>query len=665
MTKKADLTVHDAPPTERIEKEDDLKVGQWYWITETIEEGWDDEKDEPLSVREVRRLTCVTAVGSNFVKLRGLDDDHNGYTSWRIHFDNFDDECTRELDPDTVIAAHVEKHRHAVNVLMDKVKQLTSRLGIIPKGELAEESEGPSNALVVAHGTKDIKAHKKALIKAKEKTLPDLFKQIEKEHKRMAAWMKGQLIPMQAQSSILEKKTEVIEDRIFTVELYAGLVERLVLIRKGKPASNEDKVHLYQRRHYMDEECLADYEAGGMDYKNIRGFDKWLLKRGHWKRLLPSPRCVVAFQIRRKRKEREGISYSDFVRIRAEEEADEQTFLYIRNGFQVYRLNTAIDFGEELFPDREQSAILGEGNLWMETSWREVKKVIGQHEYEEILADREERMERWREEVRKWKEKQKKKKKKEDRFWAPSEPHFSSKWVPCTPDSVYYDDAMKLIARQAIEHNRVAVVLQGLLDRSPAFQPHPPWQLWTPEGFSNGIELVYDTTRVLEPGDAPDFEAYRAKLNESLKKGSLTVGQEDLWGRTEADKEYSRQCVDWRVKRPYYWKHFEPFGNPGPGLIAKVARLGKKGQCTYEWERERKRYKWGADPTITTRFTCSSSHILNVDAYTPGDFKIFFADHRTRQDYLKWAPLLLAAEDHKAKKSKKRKGRKLKYEDSD
>ena len=32
-------------------------------------------------------------------------------------------------------------------------------------------------------------------------------------------------------------------------------------------------------------------------------------------------------------------------------------------------------------------------------------------------------------------------------------------------------------------------------------------------------------------------------------------------------------------------------------------------------------------------------------AYTPGDYRQFFADPRTRAEYLKWAPLLLEAEE--------------------
>ncbi len=44
--------------------------------------------------------------------------------------------------------------------------------------------------------------------------------------------------------------------------------------------------------------------------------------------------------------------------------------------------------------------------------------------------------------------------------------------------------------------------------------------------------------------------------------------------------------------------------------------------------------------------------LFNVDAYTPGDYKQFFEDPRTRAEYLKWAPFLLTAEDYHAGKRK-------------
>jgi hypothetical protein len=61
------------------------------------------------------------------------------------------------------------------------------------------------------------------------------------------------------------------------------------------------------------------------------------------------------------------------------------------------------------------------------------------------------------------------------------------------------------------------------------------------------------------------------------------------------------------------------------------------------------------DPShIRCHFRCRSNAVLNVSAYKAGDFKIFYADPRTRAEYLKWAPLLLAAEDYVAGKKDKK-----------
>jgi hypothetical protein len=47
----------------------------------------------------------------------------------------------------------------------------------------------------------------------------------------------------------------------------------------------------------------------------------------------------------------------------------------------------------------------------------------------------------------------------------------------------------------------------------------------------------------------------------------------------------------------------------------------------------------------------TADRLLNLDTYQPGDYKQFYADPRTRADYLEWAPYLLRAEDFKAGKT--------------
>src|SRR4029077_3975644 len=192
----------------------------------------------------------------------------------------------------------------------------------------------------------------------------ELFKQVRAQHEEMARWMKAELIPASAELSAAEEVTEVIEDKIHTVELYAGLQEELVQVREGAPAEASTKVHLMQRRHYMDEECLLRYEAGGMSFDHIKDFDKWLGRDEHFRRIFPHDRTIVAFRVRRWSRQTDDASVEAFIRLYFENQANKRTFLYIRNGEQLWRMETDVEFEDELFPNREDSELLGDDELW-------------------------------------------------------------------------------------------------------------------------------------------------------------------------------------------------------------------------------------------------------------------------------------------------------------
>ena len=648
----------NSPPTDRIDPDDDrLKVGDWYWLKQTerrlvgggegdeVDDDYDPDEEEWEEVEVDPVLSCIVRLGSNYAKLKSV-----GGSSWRVHFDTFHEECTPEHAPDPIIDGKIGRYQEEVRSLMNEVKQLTAGLGITTSA-LPDNSESPSQALAVASGTDDIKKHKDALIKAKEKTLPELFDKIEEAHGEMAEWMKAKLIPMEAEAYILRKSTDVIADRIFTVELYAGLCEEVAQLTEGEPAAPGTKLHVYQRRHYMDEECLAQYESGGMDFNSLGEFNRWFTRKDNRTRLLPSERCVVAFRIRRTDKSRTASSIAGLLAMFMETEADKQTYLYMRNGERTYLMKTSIDFGEQLFPDKDHSILLGGEKLWMNRFGHRVDNIVTEAQYLGLMDDyRKERAEYEAADARWTAATEKERSAHADSqgvmMWpghGPQEPEYE----PFDQDSLYYDDTAAQIAQTAKDHNRVAVVLQGLLDRSPVFHPHPPWKLWTPEGFKAGIELVYDDSRALTDGDPPDFKAYRSKLAESIEKGTLTIGQEDLWERAMAERENQRRC------REYSMTHFTPYGDPGPGLIAEVVKTTRTGKATFGWERERKTYNYYNNSPLPTKFTCSMNSLLNVDAYKEGDFKVFFADPRTRARYLQWAPQLLAAEDYVVKQRKK------------
>jgi len=659
----ASLVVSSPPAgssAERVDPDDDRPaVGSWWWVTEAEGEGGRGGPDYDRPGRQW--LACVVELGSNYAKLEGVR------LRKRISLDDFHGACRSELNPREFIDARIDRHRGEVRKLMGKIRDLCHRLGV-PMRQSLPIQESSSTALAVAHGVDDVKKYNRALVRAKEKTLPELFARVKEQHQQMAMWMKAELIPAQAELEAAKEVTTVIEGKIHLVELYAGLQEELVQVREGDPAALGTKIHLMQRMHFMDEECLARYEAGGMDFEDVDEFDAWLARDRNFGRLLPHDRCIVAFRIRRRGKE-----YGDlnpFISF-AFNQLNKKTFLYIRNGRQLWRMHTSIEFDEGLFPKREDEDLLGDQELWIradEYDLRHSHGIITRRQRDEMIDRHRARRAFLAQKLWQWHRAG-----KPSETWLctavsddydyehkPGEQYAQTgrpdRWEHdirrcgadeyelLTPDNIYYDDAMRRVRDAALEHNRVAVIVQGLLDRSTCLHPHPPWRIWTPEGFAAGVELVYDTSRAISPGEAPDFEGYRAQLNKGLRAGCHTIGQRAAWNKY-MEKLYGDKA----------WRHEGRHGS-GPENIDRVHHMKRDGSCEFRWTRHRVKAKWVDHPTkpgylraeypeIEVKWRCAARHLTCVDAYTPGDFHLFYDDPRVRADYLRWAPILLACED--------------------
>lgn len=632
---RQDEMVHVPVPVADVdaeEREEDFpQVGDWYWIP--------DEK------KSIRYLACVTHVGSNHVKLEAP----GGYT-WRILFDDLDD-YEQELHPEARIEEHIEHHRNNVNRLMGRVREITALLGVGQRKRIGDGASAETKALARLGSGTAVGEYKTALVLAKETTLPKLFGEIKDENEALARWMTAKVLPLKAQAEGLKGLVNEIDGRILNVELYAGLTEQVGVVAEGAPAPNDTPIHLMQRRCYMDEECLAEYRTGGMEFDGIHAFDRWLAEPVNRDRLLPFPRCIVAFRVRREKKER-GPAYniSDFITFSNMAEADKSTFLYIRNGEQIHWLETKIDFGPKLFPDTEQDKLSGEEPLWAKMFGNRVEQIITQGHYDDLVREHAEYEAKFKTESAAWKKLSKEEQKGKSAPYYGFNRDPSHEYKPYSPDNVHYDDIKAHIGKEIEHHNRIVLILQGLLDRSQVLHPHPPWRLWIPAEFERALVLVHDESRALVAGPPPDFEAFRARLNTTLKAGCITVGQDIRWEMAEAEKENDRRHRDWRNRGRYDSPEIEryaPYGNPGPGRLA-IVKTFRVGRCKYTWEKSRERRSWDKEDLVPVRFTTDAKNVLNVSAYKPGDFKQFFADPRTRADYLKWAPFLLEAEEYHA-----------------
>lgn len=633
-----------------------LAVGQWYWVKDT-RRTWNKSTEEHDEL-EYEWLGCAMFIGSNFVEVQHPSSDRNPGGTMRVHFDNCWKVLRHEPNPDPVIRGKIAYFQAEVTGHLESIKAITARLGVANTGALADRSAGAGaasdGALVVMSGQSDIKGYQAALVRASSEELPALFEAVKKANGEVARWMSAGTLPMLAMSGGLHSVIDEIKGRIFNVSLYAGLTEEVVSCCGGEPAAFHEKLHVMQRRLYIDEECLLNYRHGGMEFRHIEEFDAWIATPVNRERILPFPRCMVAMRVRRNTKEREwdGSLLQAYINVHLAN-ADKLTFLYIRNGDRVSRLSCDLEFGELIFPDK--SSFDPGRPMMVKLFCHKVDKMITRDDYEERLAAYEEReaasrqweaehpADTWSEEE--WGTRWMANPHRDTREFQPSD------WKPFDPSNLYFDEVSDEIAKRMEKYNRVALIIQGLYDRSEALHPHPPVKTWTPEGFAAAIELVYDGAAVLVNGAAPDFEAYRAGCNESLGAESVVIGQELFWLKKEAAKERRRMDADWRTKstdrRP---EKFRPYGNPGPGYLGRPAQWKARSRsAVFTWVRKRRNNRYGEfSREIPVSLAVPASALFNVSAYRLGDYLQFFQDHRTRAQYLQWAPMLLAAEEFHA-----------------
>jgi hypothetical protein len=632
-----EIVPREASRPERLSSEGpEIRIGEWYWLRM-----FDGDKAE--------RMACVTEIGSNYVELKDVYGHNN-----RVHLNDFDRTCRKEPDPQSVIRAEVDGWRTLVQKKLGEIRDLMASLGISKneKLERAGESEN-SRALAVLSGTDNIGKYKSNLIKAENKDLPKLFEEVRKANKEMARWMGAETLALEGMIGVMDGCVEDVKDRIFNVTLYAGLSEQVTVVQEGEPAAAGEKLRIMQRLLYMDEESLLDYKHGGMDWKSLKDFDKWLAKPKNINRVLPYPRSMTAFRVRRTDKVRDWYgSVEKLLANIADRKADKWTFLYIRNGERLYRMDCELEFDELIFPGRYESDL--SEPMMAKVICGSVTSLITKRDWEaQKKAVREgiKNLEKWRKENHG----------KDDH----ESPHHEYGWSrddfddykPFDKSSVYYDEMLETIQNRVKYYNRIALIVQGLYDRSEILHPHPPVYLWSPEGFAAAVELIYDGTNVLSHGEPPDFEKYMAEKNRSLAPGCVTVGQDEYWQEKEAEKESSRMGRSRYTRSEWRPSRHKPYGNPGPGYLAKVVEwTPRTRKAKFEWTRERlTRDYWGrkvGDGLLKAAIWVPESRLFNVSAYKPGEFLQFYQDPRTRSMYMKWASLLLAAEDYHAGKLK-------------
>jgi len=579
----------------------DIEIGQWYWVKDT-DEKWNAERKE-YDKTHFEWLGCVMSIGSNYVVLESPHSDR-GYHSQRVHLNDFYEKLRFEPDSASVIRGYIQKHQAKLSSYLDEIKSITAKLGVsqgLSISDKTTDTAGTSLAVMSRHF--DIKQYEANLKKAEKETLPALFESIKNENRELARWTGAETLPMLAQSKALNGVIGSIQDRVFNISLYAGLIEQIAQCRDGEAAGFHEKLHVMQRLLYMDEECLLNYEHGGMTFGSIGEFDSWLSRKDNLERILPFPRCMVAMRVRRNTKLRtwDGTIGGIIMNIN-EAQSDKWTFIFIRNGEKLYRLGCdTFEFdglNGMIFPDK---ALFDPSEPMMLNSRAgsriDEKDMMPVSCYEEMC-------------------------KEQDKF-----DKNCDEWIAKNPFETW-----RLAHPENSTKNSSS--MESMWDMA---NPFHRWK--KPHGSFRRKEWE------------PFNDAFFAKCNASLNADSVVIGQELYWEKQEADKENRRVQNDWRDRMKHMVETHRPYGNPGPGYIARMSEFKPRaGKAVFVWYRKRLTHDdWGRkSPEIKTSITVPVAHLFNVSGYTPGEYKQFFKDPRTRAKYLQWAPMLLAAEEYHA-----------------
>lgn len=265
----------------------------------------------------------------------------------------------------------------------------------------------------------------------------------------------------------LQKQAARLTEAISSLDLYTGRDEEIVTLCDGAPADAGTPITIRSMVLAMDEECAIDPEGGGIDARHIEQFDDWLLAdRAHLDQVLPEPRGVVVLVPTLQQR-----SYGDPWTDRAMREANAQSYWLIRNGDRLFRMDCPFNVGRRLIG-----------------SQREFTELFYEQRYEFGTGRRQR--------------------------------------VALQPGTHAWEKAQEAADARTRHYMKVALVLQGLIDRTTVFHPlpHPGLSLLSEEAYTAGyVKLVEEEDLAIDSGREPFFD-WLKRLNAQLRPGMRVVG---------------------------------------------------------------------------------------------------------------------------------------------
>lgn len=155
--------------------------------------------------------------------------------------------------------------------------------------------------------------------------------------------MKNQL---SESANLIRKELEQKYKLLFVLEIFTGMKEDVIGLLSGQNAPEDEPLHIYQMKAFMDEELGVYAEEGGLDGSNLEDFDDWIIK--NYKNYLYKNKSVMVWQIRRNDKQYHDNPF--FNKLINEHLGNFNTYFLFRNGDNLFRIWIDINIPETLIP---------------------------------------------------------------------------------------------------------------------------------------------------------------------------------------------------------------------------------------------------------------------------------------------------------------------------
>ncbi len=477
---------------------------------------------------------------------------------------------------------------------LPRVEQLKQRAAELAAKAQQLSAEEASTDLVPASGigvapaerVREEAVDKRAELMITQRELRKTVADYRAELEKQAREWEARLAPMR-------EKVQQLEEVIATANLYLGKAESIVRLRGGEPAPADTPITVRQMVLSMDEETaiLVGHggEQTGMDHANIELFDQWLLEDpAHLDQITPEQKGVVAIVPRRR-----GKDYGDPWANKARNQENLQTYFLVRNGAQLARMDTDFNVGENLVPKRTEFV-----GFFREQRWNSAIR-----EYET---------------------------------------------VDLVPGTHQWARAEKQQGARQRHFMKVALILQGLIDRTNLFEPLPEGgiSLLHPESYEQGKAIMLaDGENSLTTLRKP-FYMWLRDLNAQLQPGMRVIGQFGHQTFRTSHKE-----TTWRGRE--YNGRIHPIGAsyPHSSVIHRIERRDGDG-FAFLYERTDeiwKRDQWGREtyevPTqrASARVYPSDPFIIPIDLVDVPTMQGYLHARTERRAYFNMFPVLKTA----------------------